>query len=111
MFINFSNHPHENWDKNQIKAASEYGSIVDVPFPAVEALAGENEIAKLADEYVARMVSMLESDSAVMVQGEFTLTYAVINLLKKRGIKAISACSERDVVESIDDNGNTYGIF
>ncbi len=28
MFINFSNHPHENWDKKQIKAASEYGRVL-----------------------------------------------------------------------------------
>ncbi|MBR1670317.1 MAG: hypothetical protein IJ695_06420 [Butyrivibrio sp.] len=85
----------------------EYGEIVDVPFPSIEALASEEEISKLAEEYVDRIRNLVDADGAVMAQGEFTLTYAVIRMLKAGGIKVVSACSERDSIESIDETGNT----
>lgn len=107
MFINFSNHPHDNWDVAQKNAAAEYGEIQDVPFPAIEASASEEDITNLAKEYASKIKGFLGPGSAVMAQGEFTLTYAVINLLKQDGIKVVSACSERNVVESVDENGNT----
>ena len=43
---------------------------------------------------------------AVMVQGEFTLVYGVVNRLKNAGIKVVSACSERKAIEYQDEYGN-----
>lgn len=107
MFINFSNHPHASWDSSQTNVASAYGEIIDIPFPSVDPLASEDEIAKIADRYSERIIHMADTNTSVMVQGEFTLTYAVVNRLKDEGIKAVSACSDRDVIESVDENGHT----
>ena len=38
-----------------------------------------------------------------MVQGEFTLTYAVVRRLLDRKIKAVSAVSERNVIEQVEN--------
>ncbi|MCR5670313.1 MAG: hypothetical protein K6G10_04845 [Butyrivibrio sp.] len=103
--MNFSNHPHSKWDRNQTEAASKFGDIIDIPFPEVPAEAGENAIYDLAKKCVEQIESTLGDDGAVMVQGEFSLTYAVVTLLKQKGIKALSACSERLVTEEVDENG------
>ena len=108
MLINLSNHPYDKWSEKQKEAAQLYGKVVDLPFPAVTSTATEKDIVNLAGEVLDRIVGMLDSDpdSAVMVQGEFTLTFALVNLLRERGIRAISACSERRVTELAGDDGN-----
>ena len=106
MFVNFSNHPSDKWDEKQIKAANYYGDIVDIQFPSVPSRAGEDEIGRLAEKYADMVEKSAGKDGAAMVQGEFTLTYAVVNLLKEKGVKVVSACSERDVVEEEDEFGN-----
>ncbi len=108
MFVNFSNHPVQNWSEKQKESAAEYGDIVDLPFPAVPAAANESEIEMLAENSVRNIMEIIGMDqqSAVMVQGEFTLTYAVVNKLLSRGIKTVSACADRMVSETEDDEGN-----
>jgi len=103
MFINFSNHSSENWSEKQRDAALEYGEIKDYPFPQVEADATEEMIKKLTMEIVGEIVDM--NPSAVMCQGEFTLAYSVTSELQKRGIKVLSACSDRESVEWTDGDG------
>ncbi len=93
IFINFSNHPSELWEIPQRKAAEVWGTIVDIPFPMVFPLADEKMIAGLGDEYVSRIAE--RNPAAVMCQGEFTLSYYVIRKLKERGIRVLSACTER----------------
>ncbi len=107
MFINFSNHPSDRWDINQVNAAIKYGEIIDIAFPEVPATADENAIIKLAEEYTTKIINVLPGSGAVMVQGEFTLSYVVINRLKEKNIKVLAACSERNVIETIDDDGNS----
>ena len=112
MLINFSNHPYDKWTEGQKKAAKIYGSVIDLPFPAVPADADEEEIRLLAEESVNKITSLLndskeeKEESAVMVQGETTLTYSVVTRLLKRNIKAISACSERRMESHADEKGN-----
>lgn len=107
MFLNFSNHPSEKWSEAQIKEASKYGEIIDISFPSVGADKQSSEILVMASEYVNRILNMTTSDDAIMVQGEFTLAYAVIDALLKNGRYVLSACSERIVVEDIGQDG-TY---
>lgn len=116
MFINFSNHPSKAWDEEQRKAAEVFGPIVDVPFPAVDPSLDEKAILNLAKDSIKRINEHTTGNDVVMVQGEFTLTYAVIKLLKKTKIikllkktkiKVVSACSERKVQELVDSDGNT----
>lgn len=97
IFINFTNHPSHLWDEKQRKASMVYGDIIDLPFPAVDACADEAKICELRDELVSTIMSY--HPAAVLCQGEFTLTYAVVSKLKELEITVLSACSTRNVVE------------
>lgn len=104
IFVNLSNHPSAGWDEAQRLAAEQYGTIVDVPFPAVPAEQDENYIEQLGEELVQRVLQY--APRAVLCQGEFTLAYTVIRKLKKHGIRVLAACSARDVVS----HGNTKQV-
>lgn len=96
-FINFTNHPSDKWDDKQTEAAEIYGKIIDVPFPAVNPKASEEDIKQLAKQCIEQIIKL--QPSCVLCQGEFTLSFYVVNKLKLKGIKVVSACSERNVVE------------
>ena len=97
-FVNFSNHPSDKWDKAQTVEAEKYGRILDIPFPDVHPEYTEEDIKKLANECVARILTC--NPSAVLCQGEFTLCFEVVSRLKDRGVIALAACSKRDVMET-----------
>lgn len=106
MFINFSNHPSVNWSKNQKKEAGKWGDIVDISFPIVDSYCDEKYICDLAQnctQIIIATLSQKSEESIVMCQGEFTLVYAVVNLLKKENIKVVAATSERIVKEEYID--------
>ena len=110
MFINFSNHPSYNWSQEQLDAAGEYGEIIDLPFPQVPSEYDERSILMLADEQIKRMPSISAGDSAIMIQGEFTLTYALVSRLKGLGYKVLSACADRKAEEVSADDGSTTKV-
>lgn len=97
IFINCSNHPSRYWSREQIEAAEQYGEVVDVRFPIVDPGMNEEEIAALA-ERMSRKILYYRPD-AVMCQGEFTLTYAIVQRLKREKIRVMAACSKREVKE------------
>ena len=97
VFVNFSNHPSSFWTEEQLAASRQYGDVLDLPFPAVPAEADEAEISALAEEYANKILAM--NPSAVMCQGEFTLCFCVVRLLKEKNIPVLAACSERKTVE------------
>ena len=110
MFINFSNHPSEAWGKAQLNAAMEYGEVIDIPFPAVNPYSNEEEIYKICEEYVAKIMNL--NPSCVLFQGEFCVAYGVISALKKFGVKVVAACSERKSVErKVGDNVEKTSSF
>lgn len=104
MLLNCSNHVFENWSEEQLKVASQWGEIIDYPFPQVPAIADEVYISKQADDIVKDIRSM--QPSVVMCQGEFTLSYMIITKLLESGIKVIAACSERKTDEVIFADGH-----
>lgn len=73
------------------------GEILDIPFPSVPASANEQEVELIADQYTKLILE--KTPSAVLCQGEFSLSYLVVTKLKEKGIKVISACSERNTKE------------
>ena len=107
MLINFSNHPSDKWTDDQKNCAiALYGEVKDLPFPVVPTGAGKTEIITMADNLIDRILAMKaeiqeEEAFAVMAQGEFTLTYAVVNRLRKLGITALSAVTERISTEEV----------
>lgn len=105
IFVNFSNHPSENWSNEQINAAKRIvsgGSIVDIAFPQVSGDADESEISRTADKYAKEIIFL--NPSAVMCQGEFGICLEVVTTLKNNGIKVLYSCSERKTVETVIDN-------
>ena len=94
VFVNFSNHPSVKWDKDQMEAAVQYGRVVDIAFPLVDENDDEEKIKKIGDEYLGKI--MQYDVAAVMLQGEFTLSYYVINELRKRKITVLAACTKRE---------------
>lgn len=96
-FIDFTNHPSALWDERQRAEALKYGTIRDIPFPAVEPLGDSSYIEKLAVFYINAILELCPK--AVLCQGEFCLAYHVIKGLQEKGIVVLAACSERIVTE------------
>lgn len=97
VFVNFTNHPSDRWEKCQLQAALKYGEIVDVPFPNVNPIGNELYIRALAQESVEKIMDC--KPDAVLCQGEFCLVYQVAARLMHRGVIVLAACSERIVRE------------
>lgn len=105
MFINLSNHPHKKWSEKQKKAALRYGEIADYPFPAVDPTASVETVEAIADKLAEDIIS--KKPDAVMCQGEFTLTFAVVCRLQAADILTLCACSKRQTIEKTDKFGRT----
>ena len=104
VFINHTNHPSSNWDEDQLKAAREYGEIMDDPFPNVDPDLDTAKVMELVDKNFKELSGM--NPSCVLCQGESVYVYHMVQKLKTAGINAIAACSERNVKESVDESGN-----
>ena len=102
-FVNFTNHPSDKWQSEQKSKALEYGDIVDLAFPVVDAMADEQTVMEQAERCVTRIMEF--HPGAVLCQGEFCLAYQVITMLKERGVTVLAACSEREAKESPQDGG------
>ena len=106
-FVNLSNHPSAKWDEAQTKAALALAErIEDIAFPSVPPDADEKEIETLAEKCVAQVPP---ETSHALVQGEFTLTVALVRRLQARGITCLAATSKRDVEEG--DDGRRVSTF
>ena len=84
--------------------------VVPDLFPAgrIPADADEDQIQSLAETTVSKIISF--HPCAVMCQGEFTLTFAIVSELLRKGIHVVSACSERDVQEEKQADGSDRKI-
>lgn len=105
MFINCTNHRLDEWSENQIKASSVWGDVVELPFPDVSPYAAADEVSEIADKYTEKIVSM--KPDAVLVQGEMTMCFAIVNRLKTHNILAVAATSERVSDIRTDESGNS----
>lgn len=105
FFINVSNHPSSRWSSAQVQAALALASeVIDIQFPNVSSTASTSDVKALAAEVAAKIP---ETASIALVQGEMTLTAALVRLLQKRGINCVAACSERRSVETVQPDGST----
>ena len=108
MFVNLSNHNSTKWPPEQLEEAKKWGEITDYPFPPVSANATTEDVINLAEK-VAKEICGLKPD-CVMCQGEFTLTYHIVALLKKEGIPVVAGCSERNVMEQTKEDGSVERV-
>lgn len=104
LFINCSNHSSANWSRKQKEAAGMYGCIKDFSFPEVDPAWSREEIYACAERLCQKILA--QNPEAVMCQGEFTLTYAVVKRLKKENVKVVAACSRRQSEEAVREDGS-----
>ena len=115
MLINLSNHPAEKWQEKQKQLAREkYGIVQDLSFPAVPPEATHAQVQEMAKELFEKIVAVFDECAneplpiAVHIQGEFTLVFALVTLLKSSGISCIASTSNRNVS---DDGAKKIIIF
>jgi len=101
VFVNFTNHNSLKWSAEQRAAAAVYGDIRDMPFPAVDPQASHGDVQALAASCAAEIMAL--HPDAVLCQGEFTLAFAVVAILKAHGVRVVAACSKRAVRETYED--------
>ncbi len=93
MFINLSNHPSSGWPQKELEAASAFGRVMDIPFPAVAAGGTEEEVLRLAAGYLKKIPA--EDSGPVMVTGEYSFVYALVDALVEKGRRVV--CPQADV--------------
>lgn len=100
VFVNLSNHPSRDWSGAQREAALRLApEIRDWPFPAVPPEAEAAEIADLADRVATQLAADVPGATHAMVQGEFTLAYALVGKLQQRGVVCLVATTRRELLE------------
>ena len=116
IFINVSNHPSDKWSKAQTEAAKEHYidcRIIDVKFPNVPSAANRTEIVEIAKSVEKQVSEICDREQAVnvraMVQGEMTLTFALVQVLVARSIRCYAGCSER--ISKINTDGSKTASF
>lgn len=97
MLINCSNHPSRFWGASQKEAAKVYGETVDLPFPKVEPWFDTEDLRALVRKY-AEKIESLEAD-AVLLAGEFTFMFMLVDKLLNDGVHVICTCSSRNTEE------------
>lgn len=105
VFINCSNHPSAVWCDAQRQAAQVYGEIMDIQFPEIDPAWTTGQVQEEAERICGEIVR--SHPAAVMCQGEFTFTYALVRRLKEKGITVLAACSRRQTEEIAAEDGST----
>ena len=106
VFIDLSNHPSQKWCQDQRNAVDRLvpdAQIMDFSFPSVDSSLNEAQIINLSEQMVTEIVAL--KPAAVMCQGEFGLTFRLVTMLKRMGIKTVYGCSERKATERQTENG------
>ena len=115
MFLNISNHPSSRWSPEQLKAAQDLsggdGIVIDVAFPNVNPAERSEMIRCIASDLIKSLnISDRRPVAAALVQGEFTLSFALISILKEMRVTVVAACSERNVTEATAPDGSTTKV-
>ena len=66
-FINLSNHPSSGWGEEQKQAAKQWGTIIDYPFPEVNAQSSTQNIKELAEIIVIRQIIHILFGEAILL--------------------------------------------
>ncbi|MBQ6441577.1 MAG: hypothetical protein IJJ13_03160 [Lachnospiraceae bacterium] len=111
MLINCTNHPYEIWNAPQREAAKCFGEVVDLPFPAIDPAAESSDLRKIVLDYAQKIEAM--SPAAVLVAGEFTFVFMLVDKLLRDGVKVLSACSKRvtEEVKHPDGTNEKKSVF
>lgn len=111
MLINLSNHHSDKWiSEHQVEAINKFSNITDLPFPNILPDEDEKYINELAKSYKIKCFEIFaaaseKENNAVHIMGEFTFTFALVNLLMSEGIKCVASTTKR-IVKELDNNKN-----
>lgn len=108
IFVNHTNHAAADWSAEQRAAAETFGEIVDVPFPEVPPQASELDVAELAEKNLREILNL--QPTAVLCQGEFNYTFALVSALKEKNIPVLAATSERISSEVPQPDGSSRKV-
>ncbi len=104
MLINLSNHPYATWSPLQKQAALPFGEVREIPFPAIDAKANEQEIDTLAHRYFEQIKALGSPPSTVVhLMGEFNFTFALVKKLQAAGYICIASTTRR-ITTTMSDN-------
>lgn len=116
MFINVSNHPSNKWSKEQYQAAVKFGDIVDFAFPQIDPNLTTSAVKETVDNYfndiekLRKENNLSQNDIIVMVSGEFTFTFHLVEILKTNGYRPVCACTKRESEEVLQEDGSTLKL-
>jgi len=101
ILLNISNHPSSLWSQLQTQSAlDQYGQIIDIPFPAINPEADEQDIDLLADEYLGKVLTYSKQfHVTVHLMGEMTFSFALLSLLRSYDIDCIASTTDRIVTK------------
>jgi len=105
LLFNISNHPSQEWEEKQREG---WDQIIDIPFPSISPNMSMGEVWDLGVNIRASIHDLVRKEEFgyllwypiyVMVEGEFSLTFAITELLRQSGWFVILAfpTSERIV--------------
>ena len=103
MLINCTNHPYEIWGEAQRDAAVKFGEVVDLPFPQIEPRSSTKELRRLTERYARRIEA--QQPEAVLVAGEFTFAFMLVDRLLTDGVRVLSTRSRRITQEELNPDG------
>ncbi|HCI74468.1 MAG TPA: hypothetical protein DHV42_08045 [Lachnospiraceae bacterium] len=105
MIINLSNHPHASWQEKQLRAAQAYGKVIDLPFPQI---LSTTDVESIALDLLNQIREM--KPDAVLVMGEFSLVFMMVDALLDDGIPVLTAASNRSTVEKREADGRIVKV-
>lgn len=101
---NCTNHPKSMWSAEQLASAQAFGEVVDIPFPAVDPQLDAEGVRMLVREYAQRVAA--SGCGTVLVAGEFTFTFMLVDKLLREGRQVLCTCSRRQVTEVVAPDGS-----
>lgn len=105
IFINYTNHPVKDWSEEQVSAAKKYAEeLVDIPFIVIDPDKDEDDIEKIADSELKKILTKAEGcDATVHLMGEQTLSFSLIKKLQGLGVRCVASTTKREV-KDLGDN-------
>jgi hypothetical protein len=102
MLINFTNHPSKDWtEKQMLDSIQHFDKIYDLPFPKIELDFKMQELTELVNKYADIICNLSARNAsenfAVLIMGEQTFTYGVVNALQDKNITCVATISPRQV--------------
>lgn len=109
IFVNCSNMHSNKWPEDRLAGAMDLigeGDIINVAIPILNADAAREEVYEKAKSTVEKIMSF--GPDIVFCQGEFSVCFRIVELLKEKGIKVVTVCNERVIMT---EKGRQYSEF